>query len=549
MSIWRGNRTSNIGRSIKGSVLGYGLLFLLHLLSAGTVWGATAVIQGDDATRVTGVSNNAVVMVDQKASLAQPADNVSVNLEWDPSPSEGVAGYYVYYGNASGKYLPPKDAGNATSFTFSALSGKMKWFFAVRAYDAEGNLSGYSNEVVKEPVVTGSGQPSSVSSTAMSLSNDTPGSVVMLNEDFGVTPPAESRAARVSSMAAGRIVAGTGAWPGNGGWIKSLTDDFFHQRWCRSGWPHYNEMRGESRVAHGDIDGDGKDELIIGMGPIDGDQTAPVGVFEVLDDDFSHLYWGQVNWPDYNLGNGETWPACGDLDGDGRDEILIGLGSGGMGNVEVFTVSGHQLVHKSWLNSSWSEYNQARGEVRPASGDFDGDGRDDIILGFGRVKDDPAMPGGAYEVLSGDGQHLAWGAVSWSDYNELNGETRPVIGDLDGDGINEIVIGLGAGANGSFEVQGINENGQLTNQAWLATPWWQDYNQLNGETRPALGNLDADPADEIVVALGKGGAGWLHLFDDRESGFSRFLSLQLWPEAYNQANGASWVTILEEDKP
>ncbi len=516
-------------------------MLLLLLLSAGPLWAVNAVVQGDSAGRTSGVASEATIMVDQKVTLAQPADSVPVTLEWDPSPDEDVAGYYVYYGNASGKYLPPKDVGAATSYTFPSLSGKMRWYFSVRAYDAAGNLSDYSNEVVKEPVITGSG--STTSSTAMSLSNGESATVAVLDEDFGqespvAVPPGASRH--------GRIVAGTGVWPENGGWIKALSDDFFHQRWLRSNWPHYNEVRGESRVARGDIDGDGRDELIIGMGPNDSDKTAPVGIFEVLDDDFSHLYWGQVDWPDYNFGNGETWPACGDIDGDGRDEILIGLGPGGMGAVEVFTVSGNQLVHKSWYNSSWSEYNQARGEIRPACGDINGDGRDDIVLGFGSVEDDSQIPGGTYEILSGDGQHLAWGTVSWLDYNEANGETRPVIGDLDGDGMNEIVIGLGPGGNGSFEIQGSDESGRFSNQAWLATPWWQEYNQLNGETRPAVGNLDDDPAAEIVISLGRGGAGWLHLFDDRESGFARFLSLQLWPAAYNQANGASWATILEE---
>lgn len=500
--------------------------------------------QNEFNTDTAGATGGATINVDQTVTGGEPSTNENVTLEWDPSPEESVAGYLLYYGNATGKYLPPIDVGKVTSYTINNLNIKKEWFFSVKAYDGETNQSDYSNEVVKEQIATG--DAGSSGSNAMSFTHDP----LALNEDFGVdTPPdteTDSADNQMASLGGDRIVAGTGPWSKNGGWIKSLSNNYFHDSWNRLNWPQYNKLQGESRIAKGDIDGDGKDEIIIGMGPVAGDATAPAGNFQVLDDNFQPLYWGQVDWGEYNEGNGETWPACGDLDGDGIDEILIGLGRGGMGIIEVFTVAENKLQHKTWIASTWDEYNMARGEVRPATGDLNGDGRDDIILGFGQVADNPDIPGGTYEVLNSDGQHMTWGEVSWNDYNKLNGESRPVIGDLDGDGTNEIVIGLGKGANGSFEIQGFNDEGNLTNQAWLATPWWQSYNLVSGETRPAVGNLDNDNADELVIALGEGGGGWLHLFDDKESGFNHYLSLQLWPEDYDLNNGASWVTIQKQ---
>ena len=35
--------------------------------------------------------------------------------------------------------------------------------------------------------------------------------------------------------------------------------------------------------------------------------------------------WDQAGWQSYNRALGETLPSCGDLDGDGRDELLIGV--------------------------------------------------------------------------------------------------------------------------------------------------------------------------------------------------------------------------------
>ena len=504
------------------------------LLIVVLVWILFPISPSDAARKVKTDDLSATATVDQTVSGIEPSTVADVTMEWEPNPEDSVAGYLLYYGNASRKYLPPIDVGLNTNHTVPDLNTEQQWFFAVKAYDTEGNRSDYSNEVIKDQAVTS--QTGSTDSTATSFTH----APLALNQNFGE----ESELSYLpGTSGASKIVAGTGPWTNDGGWIKTLTQDYFHEHWSRMGWPYYNDLRGESRVAHGDIDGDGKNEIIIGMGSVENDVIVPYGHFQVLDDDYQHLFWGMVTWGEYNEGNGETWPACGDIDGDGVDEILIGLGKGGTGMIEVFSVKGKRLKHHSWITSTWPEYNQAMGEVRPASGDFGGDGKDDIIVGFGPVADNPEIPGGAYEILSGKGEHMTWGEIGWTDYNQLNGESRPAIGDLNGDGANEIIIGLGSGSNGAFEIQGFNDEGKLANQSWLEIPWWQEYNELSGETRPALGNLDGDDADELVIALGQGGGGWIHLFDDRDSGYNHYISLQLWPEEYNLNNGASWVTI------
>jgi|GEM_PF-2418692 len=69
-----------------------------------------------------------------------------VSLAWDPSISEDVVGYKIYYGNFSGSYHSFHTVTNRTTYTVTGLS-EGTYYFAVTAFDSAGNESGYSNEV------------------------------------------------------------------------------------------------------------------------------------------------------------------------------------------------------------------------------------------------------------------------------------------------------------------------------------------------------------------------------------------------------------------
>jgi hypothetical protein len=218
------------------------------------------------------------------------------------------------------------------------------------------------------------------------------------------------------------VVSGLGET--SGGWTEAFVDDYSHADWLRVGWDAYNSANGEVRLAKGDVDGDGKDEFVLGLGPVPGDPALPGGRFEVLDDDYTHLGWGQVQWPGYNSANGESWPACGDVDGDGQDEIVIGLGSGSGGWFEVFEYSAGNVTHRDWAYVNWKGYNTANGETRPACGDVDADGRDEIVVGLG------SGAGGYLEVFDdavGGYGHMAWPQIQWKGYDAANGETWPAV--------------------------------------------------------------------------------------------------------------------------
>ena len=67
--------------------------------------------------------------------------------EWDSNVDEDLAGYIVYYGTASRNYKYDVDIGDRTSVTISGLVDGKKYYFAVTAYDEEGNESAYSAEI------------------------------------------------------------------------------------------------------------------------------------------------------------------------------------------------------------------------------------------------------------------------------------------------------------------------------------------------------------------------------------------------------------------
>jgi hypothetical protein len=83
-------------------------------------------------------------------ALTAPSPTLAgqARLEWDASTSVSVAGYYVYYGQASRNYPAKVDAGFQTTYAVPGLIEGQTYYFAVTAYDTDRVESAYSNEVI-----------------------------------------------------------------------------------------------------------------------------------------------------------------------------------------------------------------------------------------------------------------------------------------------------------------------------------------------------------------------------------------------------------------
>ena len=67
-------------------------------------------------------------------------------IAWDPVQNSAVAGYMVYYGQASGSYTSKVDAGTQTTLAVTNLAEGSTYYYAATDYDASRTESGFSNE-------------------------------------------------------------------------------------------------------------------------------------------------------------------------------------------------------------------------------------------------------------------------------------------------------------------------------------------------------------------------------------------------------------------
>src|SRR5262249_44945227 len=175
-------------------------------------------------------------------------------------------------------------------------------------------------------------------------------------------------------------------------------------------------------VAVGDVNGDGYADIITGA---DAGGGPHVKVFSGKDG--SLLYSFMAYSPAFT---GGVRVAAGDVDGDGKADIITGAGPGGGPHVKVFSGATGALLQ------SFMAYSPSfSGGVYVAAGDLNGDHHADLIIGPG------AGLGPQVEAFSGyDGSLLK----SFLAYDaSFTGGVRVGAQDVNGDGLADIITGSG----------------------------------------------------------------------------------------------------------
>lgn len=260
------------------------------------------------------------------------------------------------------------------------------------------------------------------------------------------------------------------------------------------------------RPAVCELDGDGHRELVIGGGPGTG------GIVWILDlegpsaGNFATLSAG---FSVYNLRDGQTRPACGDIDGDGRDEIVVGL-SKSTTFMRVF--DDRSTGFAPWSGAAGGLFNTGVAGSWPAVADFDGNGVANVVLAVDGV-------GNSVRVLRDGNQYLRhWKTVGFSTpaiYHRVG--MIPSVGDTDGDGSPDLILGYETGGGGQVVIMS-----NLTNpipDATAITVGDSAFQATDGATRPIAIDLDRDGADELVIGLGPAGIGQISIRNDAITGY------------------------------
>jgi hypothetical protein len=133
----------------------------------------------------------------------------------------------------------------------------------------------------------------------------------------------------------------------------------------RASWRPYATFRGSINVALGDIDGDGLREVVTGAGPGGGPH---VRIFKT-----DGQSWGGSWFAFDALERGGVYVTVGDINSDGRDDIIAGSGAGSVPRVRIFNAQGSRSLEFA-LSSQIGSLG-----ARVSLSDVDGDGHLEIL--------------------------------------------------------------------------------------------------------------------------------------------------------------------------
>ncbi len=245
--------------------------------------------------------------------------------------------------------------------------------------------------------------------------------------------------------------------------------------------PFGAEFLGGVRVAIGDVNGDGTPDLIAAAGPgggprvvvLDGATGQQIASFFAFD-------------PGYVNG---TSVATADFNRDGYSDLVVAAGFGAGPHVKVF--SGKDFGE---LASFYTFDPRYVGGLDVATGDVNGDGTPDIVVG---------AIGGA--VATFDGRTIRPGQVPNRliedflafDFN-YTGRISLAVGDLNGDGFGEILVGAGVG--NAPRVAAFDGRELLKGRTSFVASFYAGDPDGHAGVRLAAADVDGDGRDDIIAA-------------------------------------------------
>ncbi|MGL4422336.1 MAG: Ig-like domain-containing protein, partial [Gemmataceae bacterium] len=249
--------------------------------------------------------------------------------------------------------------------------------------------------------------------------------------------------------------------------------------------PFEPTFTGGVRTAAADFNSDGVADMVVGTGP---GRSTKVRVFDgksqaeiFSTDPFEASFTGGV------------YVTAGDLDGDGRPDLVITPDEGGGPRVDVYGGNGFNRI-ASFFGIDDPNF---RGGARASTGDMNNDGRADLIVvaGFG----------GGPRVAGFDGRSISGTLVRmFGDFFAFEQTLRNgifvAVGDTNGDGFADLIAGGGPG--GGPRVTIFSGQQLLSNNYAVLSNFFGGDSNSRGGIRLGVKNLDDDNRADLVVGAG-----------------------------------------------